>query len=292
MNDNKKRFFFLLTYASFFSFSFSFLALGQQDLSSSSANLEILPAASEGIIEKSLQSGPVVFGVLLILIALSILSWAILVAKAFYLKKLDKNNQVFVKSFWDSRSLNDLNGRLQEFPYSPVREVFRLAYSELVRGSQLKEQAQVTEWAIQAAVQNLTRTLTKAKNLQKQEMEKFLFILAVTASVSPFIGLFGTVWGIMSSFDMIAKTGTTSLAAVAPGISEALIATAFGLAAAIPAVIGYNMASHKIRQLVFSLDGFGSDFLNIVERYLVTDKSKTQGSSQASTSHPFHSPRM
>lgn len=125
-----------------------------------------------------------------------------------------------------------------------------------------------------AAVDNLTRSLIKAKMAEKQKMERFLSLLAITASTSPFIGLFGTVWGIMGAFESIARSGSASLAAVAPGISEALIATAFGLAAAIPAVIGYNMANAKIRALLNQVDGFSADFLNIVERYLVSDKAK------------------
>ena len=99
-------------------------------------------------------------------------------------------------------------------------------------------------------------------------------LLAISASACPFIGLFGTVWGIMGAFEGIAKTGSASLAAVAPGISEALVSTAFGLAAAIPAVVGYNMFAARVRYLVGSIDGFTADFLNIVERYLVSDKPR------------------
>ena len=102
-------------------------------------------------------------------------------------------------------------------------------------------------------------------------------VLAISASASPFIGLFGTVWGIMGAFEGIARTGSASLAAVAPGISEALIATAFGLAAAIPAVVGYNIFASRVRGVVANIDGFSADFLNIVERYLVTDKPRGPG---------------
>jgi biopolymer transport protein TolQ len=98
--------------------------------------------------------------------------------------------------------------------------------------------------------------------------------LAIIASVAPFVGLFGTVWGIMNSFEGIARSGSASLAAVAPGIAEALTATAFGLGAAIPAVIGYNLFNGRLRFQMMAIDGFCSDFLNIVERYLVTEKSK------------------
>ena len=242
-----------------------------------------------GIFERSLQSGPVVFMVLLILVGLSVFSWAVVVGKNLYLRKLDRQNRVFIKSFWDSRSLNDLNSKLQEYPYSPVREVFRDAYAELVRGSQIKDQSAYPEWAIKAALENLGRSLAKAQGSQRRKMETFLPALAITASVSPFIGLFGTVWGIMSAFESIASTGSTSLVAVAPGISEALVATAFGLAAAIPAVVGYNLANSRIRSLMSYMDGFGADFLNIVERYLVSDRTKA---SSAPSGQPVPSPRI
>lgn len=249
----------------------------QQQTSAETTPVE-MELGSVSILDRSLQSGPVVFLVLLVLILMSVLSWAIVIGKFIYLRKISGNNDKFVKSFWDSRSLNDLNSRLQQYPYSPVREVFRGGYAELVRGSQLKESCSSMEWVIQAALENLTRALNKAKSLERCQMERFLSVLAITASASPFIGLFGTVWGIMSAFENIAQSGSTSLAAVAPGISEALIATAFGLAAAIPAVIGYNMANQKIRNLCITMDGFGADFLNIVERYFVSDKPKTPSS--------------
>ncbi len=229
------------------------------------------------IFSRALQGGPVVFSCLLLLVTLSILCWAIVVAKSLYLAKIQKTSDAFIKSFWDSRSLNDLNGRLAEYPYSPVREVFRSGYAELVRGSQLRDQVTSPELAIHAAIDNLNRALGKAKMFEKRRLEKFMSILANVASVGPFIGLFGTVWGIMGAFEGIARTGSASLAAVAPGISEALIATAFGLAAAIPAVVGYNIFANKVRGQMNNIDGFTADFLNIVERYLVSDKPKSQG---------------
>jgi len=247
------------------------------DKSSSVESSDVIESeiGNQSIFSRAFQSGFIVFSVLLILVFLSIITWAVVIAKFIHLTKIDKEGAVFVKNFWDSRSLNDLNGRLSDYAYSPVREVFRSGYAELVRGSQLREQAGAANaLAVKAAVENLSRSLVKAKFFEKRRMEKFLQVLAISASASPFIGLFGTVWGIMTSFEGIAKTGSASLAAVAPGISEALIATAFGLAAAIPAVIGYNISASKIRSLLTQIDGFIADFLNIVERYLVTDRAK------------------
>lgn len=224
------------------------------------------------ILSRAWQGGFIVFMVLLCLVVCSVLSWAIVVAKFLHLRRVGRTNETFVKSFWESRSLNDLNGRLADHPYSPAKEVFKAGYAELVRGSHLKEQTSATQLAVNAAIENLGRALNKAKMIERKRMEKYLPILATIASASPFVGLFGTVWGIMGSFEGIARTGSASLAAVAPGISEALIATAFGLAAAIPAVVGYNLANAKIRGLVTMIDGFMADFLNIVERYLVADR--------------------
>jgi biopolymer transport protein TolQ len=229
---------------------------------------------STSIFGRALQGGFIVFVCLLILLSMSVVTWAVIVAKYVYLQRLAKSGESFTKSFWDSRSLNDLNSRLAEYPYSPVREVFRSGYAELVRGSQLLGQVASQEIAINAALDNINRALAKAKLFERRRLEKFMSLLAISASACPFIGLFGTVWGIMGAFEGIAKTGSASLAAVAPGISEALVSTAFGLAAAIPAVVGYNMFAARVRYLVGSIDGFTADFLNIVERYLVSDKPR------------------
>lgn len=245
------------------------------------AGLEVVTAVQAeditgpGVFARAWQSGFVVFTTLLLLIGSSIACWVIIVTKWKDLQKINLCNEAFIKSFWESRSLNDLNGRLQEYQYSPAREVFRSGYAELARSNQMREQTASTEIAIGAAMDNLNRTLQKSKILERKRLEKNLNWLAIIASVAPFVGLFGTVWGIMNSFEGIARSGSASLAAVAPGIAEALTSTAFGLAAAIPAVIGYNLFNGKLRFQMMSIDGFCSDFLNIVERYLVTEKNKT-----------------
>lgn len=241
---------------------------------------DVADIGSSSIFTQALQSGFIVFSVLLLLILFSVLSWAVFVAKIVSLRKLSDTNDDFIKSFWDSRSLNDLNGRLSEHPASPAKEVFKSGYAELVRGSQLKEQTSSLQLAVHVATENISRSLSKSKKQERKKMESYLPLLATIASASPFIGLFGTVWGIMNAFEGIARTGNASLAAVAPGISEALIATAFGLAAAIPAVIGYNAANAKIRSMTSNLDGFSMDFLNIVERYLITEKKSSPSPNQ------------
>jgi biopolymer transport protein TolQ len=253
---------------------------GETAAASSETRLEVEDLGSPSIFSRAWHAGAVVFSVLLILVIFSIMSWAILVWKMIVLRKSIKSSEVFIKSFWDSRSLNDLNSRLGDYAPSPAKEVFRTGYAELVRGSQLKESLPNSSLAISAAMENINRSLGKAKRVERKKLETFLPLLATIASAAPFIGLFGTVWGIMGSFEGIARTGSASLAAVAPGISEALIATAFGLAAAIPAVVAFNTANARIRNLTGALDGFTMDFLNIVGRYLVSDRKGT-GSNQA-----------
>ncbi len=231
-------------------------------------------AGGANIFSRAVDSGPVVFFVLLVLILLSVVVWSILFAKWVYFRKINKAGNNFVDQFWESRSLNDLNAKINDYAYSPARELFKKGYAELARGNQLKGQYGASELLVQASLDNLHRALSKARFSERSQLEKFIPFLAIGASTSPFIGLFGTVWGIMRAFEGIAQTGNASLAAVAPGISEALIATAFGLAAAIPAAVGYNLFVVKIKQQMQQLDAFSSDFLNIVERYLVSENMK------------------
>lgn len=271
-----------------FSWGFSPISMAEETVkpgsevpaASSETRLEVEDIGSPSIFSRAWHAGVVVFCVLTVLVCFSIISWAILVWKLIVLRKNTQSSDVFIKSFWDSRSLNDLNSRLGDYAPSPAKEVFRTGYAELVRGSQLKESLPNSQLAISAAMENINRSLSKAKRVERKKLETFLPLLATIASAAPFIGLFGTVWGIMGSFEGIARSGSASLAAVAPGISEALIATAFGLAAAIPAVVAFNAANSRIRSLVGSLDGFTLDFLNIVGRYLVSDR-KGSGSTNA-----------
>jgi biopolymer transport protein TolQ len=241
---------------------------------------------SGGIFSRISSAGPVVFMVLMILIGLSVVSWGIGLAKILFLRKTLGRAEKFVDLFWAQKSLNELNNRMSGIEDSPGKEVFKAGYTELVKGTQTRDQAVELKMGVQAAMDNMMRTLAKTKSLEKAKLEAGLSFLAICASAAPFIGLFGTVWGIMNSFEGIAQSGSSSLAAVAPGISEALIATAFGLGAAIPAVVCYNISVNCIRAIMHQLDMFGSDFLNIVERYLVSDKRSTTSSSGDSHINP------
>jgi biopolymer transport protein TolQ len=265
---------------------YAYSATGEaaEEVSDAGSNVPVAESevGSPNIFSRSLQGGPIVFMVLMVLLGMSVFCWAVVVSKYIFLRNLTEVNRAFIKTFWESRSLNELNGKLNDLPYSPAREVFRGGYAELIRGSQLREHAHSMELAISVASENILRSITKSKSAERRRAERWLPTLAIVASTAPFIGLFGTVWGIMGAFEGIARTGSASLAAVAPGISEALIATAFGLAAAIPAVIGYNFFQGRLRIMFTTIDGFGLDFLNIVQRYLVTnDKSKAHATNAA-----------
>lgn len=221
-------------------------------------------------IDAILQASLVVKIVILILVSLSILCWAIGWSKFQELKALKQANSLFDQVFWKTTSLDEIFEKLDAFKASSHARVFKVAYSEMkkIADSPLmnKTKDSETESPQLSGIDNLERSLRKATENEVSDLESKLTILASTGSTGPFIGLFGTVWGIMNSFSQIAQTGSANLAAVAPGISEALITTAIGLAAAIPAVIIYNHFVSEIKKEEIALNNFSSDFLNIVKR--------------------------
>lgn len=225
---------------------------------------------NSGGIDAVLDASWTVKIVILILISLSILCWGIAWGKHQELKTLKKSNEDFDQHFWKSNSLDDLFEKTPNTTTSSHAKVFRAAYTEMkkIADSPLLNKTPQNEHdaPLLSGVDNLERAMRKAIENQVSDMESKLTILASTGSTGPFIGLFGTVWGIMNSFQKISQTGSASLAAVAPGISEALITTAIGLAAAIPAVIIYNHFVSLIKKEEISLNNFSADFLNIVKR--------------------------
>ena len=261
-------------------FSFNYTLWGAQDtptqVSQVDQKVEESSSASSSFLTVAFRGGPIVFSVLLILIVLSILSWAVFISKLIFLKNTYIQNDEFVSTFWKSRSLNDLNATINKITPSPMRELFCTGYNEILKCSSIKDSSNISQQVLlSSSMERIEISLYKTKITEKSKLEKNLSWLSISASTAPFIGLFGTVWGIMGSFEGIALTGSASLAAVAPGISEALTATSFGLAAAIPAVIGYNISNTRIKKIMIQLEGFSSDFLNII-RYFVTDKDKSK----------------
>lgn len=225
-------------------------------------------AVTTGPIEAIFQASFVVQLTLLILISLSVVCWGIAYNKWQLLQKIQMTNEIFLSYFWKSSSLENLYDDLDKFRDSTLARVFKSAYLEMKkladsRPAEIKNDPTNTNLN---NIDNLERVIRKSIENELSMMESKLTILATTGSTGPFVGLFGTVWGIMSSFHKIGTTGNASLAVVAPGISEALVATAIGLAAAIPAVVLYNHFVSTIRKQEIVLNNFSADFLNIVKR--------------------------
>jgi biopolymer transport protein TolQ len=210
-------------------------------------------------------AGPMVQFVIYLLLAFSISTWAIILMKYLYLRKAFKESSHFVEYFWKTRDFSNSFARAKELENSPIARIFKNAYVELRKMSRPDSPGQGSV-EFSANVESIRRVLGRSRNIESIRMIQAVPFLATTGNIAPFIGLFGTVWGIMNAFRAIAvQTGSTSLAAVAPGVSEALVATAAGLAVAIPAVVGYNYFTQKIRILESEMDSFSNDFISIVE---------------------------
>jgi biopolymer transport protein TolQ len=223
------------------------------------------------LLEMILNAGIVVQLVLLLLLFFSVASWAIIIIKYRYIRRAFLESGRFIDFFWKSRDLSDAFSKAKQLSGSPVARVFRIGYLELRKVSQAGAANAVrgegkTLGASLAGTDTIQRALRRATNTEITRVTQMVPFLATTGNTTPFIGLFGTVWGIMGSFHGIGLRGSASLAVVAPGISEALVATAAGLAVAIPAVIAFNYFSQKIRVIETELHSFSADFLNIVER--------------------------
>jgi biopolymer transport protein TolQ len=230
-----------------------------------------------------LNAGLMVQFVLLLLLFFSITSWAIMIIKYRYIRRAFWESALFTDFFWKSRDLSEAFAKAKELRDSPLARVFRVGYLELKKISK-SEQTLQSSYSPDATVSsmstrftgtdNVQRALRRAINSETTRMTQMVPFLATTGNTTPFIGLFGTVWGIMNSFHGIGLRGSASLAVVAPGISEALVATAAGLAAAIPAVIAFNYFMQKIRVVETELQSFSADLLNIIERDILSEKGK------------------
>ncbi|MBI5483815.1 MAG: protein TolQ [Deltaproteobacteria bacterium] len=212
-------------------------------------------------------TGLIVKIVLLILVFFSVVSWAIIMFKLVQIHRANSESVRFMDFFWKSKRFDAIASQADRFVSSPLTVLFNEGYSELKKVVESDGASDGSALSTDlGGVENVSRALRRATNSEITRLEKYTTFLATTGSTSPFIGLFGTVWGIMTAFEGIGKTGSASLAVVAPGIAEALIATAIGLVAAIPAVMAYNHFQHKIRVLVKEMDNFSTEFLNIVQR--------------------------
>ncbi|MCB0327949.1 MAG: protein TolQ [Bdellovibrionales bacterium] len=198
--------------------------------------------------------------VILVLILFSVISWDIILKKYLYLKRAHKNSLKFQEFFASQSNLAKAFDKAKKINANPVAQMFMAAYSEIRK--EHHEQSLIKDLT---KVDQIERVLEVAKQRELSKLESRISFLATSGSAAPFIGLFGTVWGIMNSFLSIGEMGTTNLAVVAPGIAEALIATAIGLFAAIPAVMGYNYSVQRIKSIVREMDNFSNDFLNAIK---------------------------
>ena len=207
------------------------------------------------IIQLFLRADFVVKSVIILLIAASVYSWALIFEKFRMFKKIDESSNVFEEKFWKSKSAENFYNNLPTKTYDPLAIIFRSAMAELIKTKSKSSSVQNSR---------VSRIIEITAEEQIKGIEKNFTFLATVGSTAPFIGLFGTVWGIMNSFQSIAISRNTSLAIVAPGIAEALFATALGLLAAIPAVVAYNKFTSDSKKYTSRIDNFSKRFLSII----------------------------
>lgn len=209
--------------------------------------------------------------VLSLLVLLSVVSWGIIFYKLWAFNRIKRQSARFLEIFRRSTKFSEVQAVCQSLTESPLVGIFQAGYAELnlqlrQPGAATANPAAPAPRPLLKSVAGVDRALLRASNVEVNKLEKRVLFLATTAAVAPFIGLFGTVWGIIGAFQGIAQTGSTSLGAVAPGIAEALVTTAAGLAAAIPAVYFYNLLTQRVKLFATEMDDFSLEFLNIVER--------------------------
>ncbi len=209
-----------------------------------------------------LQASLVVQLVLVVLVFFSVFSWAVILFKRNTLKTASNQSKKFLIVFRKSKNLLEVNEASKKFKASPLATLFRAGYKDLAYHTKSNPNPSITP----STLESINRALIKASNREVNRLERMMNFLATTGSVTPFIGLFGTVWGIMNAFRELGVEEINTLQAVAPGIAEALIATALGLFAAIPAVIAYNHFLHRIKELITDMEDFSIEFLGITER--------------------------
>jgi biopolymer transport protein TolQ len=207
----------------------------------------------------------VVQGVMLLLVGMSIFGWYVIGFKYLYVRRAARESDLFTDSFWKSRDIEQIYKHAQALNRSPLSSMFLAGYTELA-----KLTSDSKDGARDADLDNIRRALRKAQTTETTRLESMIPFLATTGSAAPFIGLFGTVWGIMNSFKEIGALKSATFAVVAPGIAEALIATAIGLVAAIPAVMAFNYFQRRIQIQVSAMETFEQDYLNIIRRHFLT----------------------
>jgi len=227
-------------------------------------------AAGHDLLQMVASSSPITKAVLLVLILFSITSWAVILFKLWVFSRSERQSAAFLEVFRRSSKFSEVQAVCKTLGESPLVGIFQAGYAELNAQLRLTGAASpgttATPRPTIKSLPALDRALLRAASVEVTKLENRVPFLATTASITPYIGLFGTVWGIMAAFQGIGQTGSTNLGVVAPGISEALIATAAGLFAAIPAVYFYNHLSNRVKLLASEMDDFSLEFLTISER--------------------------
>lgn len=211
-----------------------------------------------GFLDLVTQGGPLSMTILAVLLVFSVLSWAIAFSKFGMMRKADRNDKDFIRAVRRIGQLAEMNAVSEKYRPSPLVTVFEYGYEELAR--------QVNAYGRLKNGSALERALMLGGSDETTRLQRHMGWLATTASATPFIGLFGTVWGVLDAFRGLGTAGGATLRAVAPGIAEALIATAFGLFAAIPALIFFNYFSQRVREFRTRMDDFSLEFFNLAER--------------------------
>jgi biopolymer transport protein TolQ len=227
------------------------------------------PLGDVNVVDLLRETGTVNLIVLAILVLLSVVSWAIILQKTVSYRAIERQSATFLEVFRRSTKFSEVQSVCPSLPASHLVGVFQAGYAELNAQLRIGGAANPGEAQSRPLLKSLTavdRALLRAAAVEVNKLEKRVPFLATVASVAPFIGLFGTVWGILITFERIGLTGSTNLATVGPGIADALIATAAGLFAAIPAVMAYNHFTLKVKTFASDLDDFSLEFLNIAER--------------------------
>ena len=217
------------------------------------------------VFQMFLDAGLTIKGVIILLLFFSLYSWFIIFQKQTTYRRVRRESADFIEQFWKCKDLSEAHKAAKQAENVPAAAVFRAAYQELQRLN--KSQGGETRLENRlAGMELLRRAVGKSLAMEISRLGRSLPFLASTGSASPFIGLFGTVWGIMTSFHEIGVRGSASLAVVAPGVSEALVVTAAGLAVAIPAVVFYNHYTNQLADIEGGSQAFATDFLNLIER--------------------------
>ena len=222
-------------------------------------------SAASGILDMFAKASLLVKLVMIMLAIMSIVGWCIITYKYLYIRRATRESKRFLESFWRSRDIEQIYKHAQALRNSPVSAMFLAGYNELAKLASDDKPGRDREFDLD----NVHRSLRRAQMAETTKLETMIPFLATTGSAGPFIGLFGTVWGIMNSFRSIEAAGSATVKTVAPGIAEALLATAIGLIAAIPAVMAYNYFQRKIRVQLSEMQSFEQDYLNIIRRHFL-----------------------